>query len=139
MSANQAGASIDCKVVPSNIQYGIIQLGDNRRDFFPGYNVQFVLETIMHSRFKDFVMHLTGSDDGTAVGENSGCYICHPRPGQISSDMSKLVPDSVHRSDGSFLRFYEARPDIVPGTILTVEYVASKRYRISEVKLPTGE
>ncbi|MEK6822891.1 MAG: hypothetical protein AABY13_03600 [Nanoarchaeota archaeon] len=94
---------IELKIVPSSRRYSIIHVPIDAKDFFPGYRVQFVLNTPL----KPFVMHMTGADNGTARGDDVGGYICHPRTTDIDAGLLAEVPDA-NTNDGSFKRFYDA-------------------------------
>ena len=113
------------KVVPSSREYGILHVTKETRGLFPGYKRQFVLETTV----QPFVMHLTGADNGTHVGEDQGGYICHPRTTEIDERFVD-VPYATHAVDGSFKRFFDANPRLRPETLVTVYRVNNARYRL---------
>lgn len=117
---------VELKIAPEDRQYGIVHVTKETRGFFPGYKRQFVLETDL----KPFVMHLTGAANGTAVGSETGGYLCHPRANEIDERLLEHVPDAGHNKDGSFKRWFDFHPEVEPGNYVKVYRVHPELFRL---------
>lgn len=125
-TSQNTSTHIDIILVPSSPEYGIINLPEEHKDFFPGYRKQFILETDV----RKFVMHLTGANNGTSIGERVGNYLCHPRAGNVDPKLLRECPDANNHIRGSFKRFYEAHKELKPGDKLRIHKVNSEVYRL---------
>lgn len=117
---------VELKIVPSDREYNIVHVTKETRGLFPGYKVQFVLETDL----KPFVMHLTGGNNGNKIGEEEGGYICHPRPTEVEKRFLQIVPDA-NTKEGSFKQFYDAHPKLQPENYVKVFRVNKELYRLT--------
>ena len=118
---------IELPFVPCDRKYGIVQITAKTNGFFNGgYKGQFLLRTDR----KDFVMHLTSAKDNVPKDKRKGLYLCHPRAMEVSGVFLDECPDADTR-DGSFLRFYEAHPELRPGDILRITKNSTKDYRLT--------
>ena len=117
---------VELKIAPKDREYNIIHVTKETKGFFPGYKVQFVLDTDI----KPFVMHLTGANNGTTIGDDEGGYLCHPRPSEINPSMLTRVPDADKR-DGSFKQFYDAHPRLQGGDYVKIFRLTPDFYRLS--------
>lgn len=117
---------VELKVNPSSREYGILHVTKETKGFFPGYRRQFILET----NVKPFVMHLTGSENGTEVGSEEGGYLCHPRPQEIEGRLLAHAPDANHSKEGSFKRWFDAHEGIEPDHYVRVYRVHLESFRL---------
>ena len=117
---------VELKIVPSDREYNIVHVTKETRGLFPGYKVQFVLETDV----KPFVMHLTGGNVSYEVGDEEGGYLCHPRPNEIEERFLPKVPDANTR-EGSFKQFYDAHSELKPDDYVKVFRVNPELYRLA--------
>jgi hypothetical protein len=97
---------VDIRKAPADHEYGIIHIQQEFKSFFPGYRIQFLLETDI----RPFVMHMTAGTNGSRRGAEEGGYICHPKCNEIEEEFQQ-VRDATHHIRGSFLRWYDAHPD----------------------------
>ena len=119
---------VKLKIAPKARQYGIIHVPKEIKGFFPGYRKQFILETDV----KPFVMHLTGSETGTKIGEKEGGYIDHPMPNDIEARLIQKVNDANNRIDGSFKRWYDSHPlpEAAPNSWVKIYRIHSELFRL---------
>ncbi len=119
----------DVKMVPSNWDYGIMEISGDAKDFFPGRKQQFIMRTPVG----DFVLHRVGVRNDVPCGTRIGPYIGHPRPGSIVEELACQVPDSLKRREGSLLRFYEKMHQLKIDDVLRVYLLPERVYKIGEI------
>lgn len=117
---------VELKINPSSREYGILHVTKETRGFFPGYRRQFILETDV----KPFVIHLTGSENGTEVGSEEGGYLCHPRPNEIEERLLAHAPDADHHIEGSLKRWFDAHEEVEPNHYVKVYRVHPESFRL---------
>ena len=121
--------SVKLKIIPSNIKYGIIELNNETREFFPGYRKQFILQTDIRL----FVMHLSGSEKGTEIGSVYGGYLSHPRPRDIKEKFFRQIPDCRHHIKGSFKRWYDEHPEIESEHYIRIYKLEEELFRLETI------
>jgi|TARA_Y100000310_G_scaffold2130_1_gene2659 hypothetical protein len=117
---------IDLTCKPSWRDRGLISLTDGTRGFFPGYKIQFLMET----NVKPFVLHLNSSSDGTRVGEDSGNYINHPEGNIVDSKFLSEAPDATSNRDGTLYRWFERNPKLQPDDQIRIYRINAERFRL---------
>jgi len=108
--------------------YGIIHIPQQSRNFFPGYKVQFALNTDV----KPFVVHVTGGNGGDR-GSSEGSYLCHPRGSEVNPSLFPQCTDATN-NNGSFFRFYEAHPELSKDSRLVIEKLGDFEYQLHILK-----
>ena len=110
-----------CKVVTSSADFGILHIPKLLEHFVPGYRQQFALYTDMYEETQPFLMHVTGKKNGDVQeGDIGGSYLCHPRPADVEERWLQEIPFADKRLEGSLLRYYEAHPELVDGTLVSL-------------------
>lgn len=63
---------IDVEIGPTDLEYSIIQFPREYREIFPGYKLDFILET----NIGPIITHMTSAPKNTRIGDNlAGSYI----------------------------------------------------------------
>ncbi len=98
---------VDIVLTDADFQYAIIPLPRDRRNFFPGYKIEFDLLT---DDLGVLTSHVTSAPRGTPIGDRDG---------------GKFV-------QGGLRPWYDKHPELKAGARLVIEaLVPGKRYRLS--------
>lgn len=110
---------------PSWREYNIILFPRSTREFFPGYEDPFVMETDI-GEAETWVTSARGGQQPSRGDPNAGGYVCTPRKGR------RTYPNLL-----SLSTWYSKHEELEPGDVLRVAVQSPIRFGLSTIKYET--